>query len=42
MEEPMAPTLYVADDALVGHQWEKRDPWSCEGLMSQYKGMLRQ
>jgi hypothetical protein len=22
MEEPMAPATYVAEDSLVGHQWE--------------------
>ena len=29
---------YLAEDGLVGHQWEER-PLSCEGSMPQYKGM---
>jgi hypothetical protein len=24
MEIPMAPAAYVAEDVLVGHQWEER------------------
>ena len=32
----MALAAYVAEDGLVGHQWE---PWSCEGSMPQYRGM---
>jgi hypothetical protein len=24
MEGPMAPAIYVAEDSLVGHQWEER------------------
>jgi len=24
MEGPMAPATYVAEDGLVGHQWEER------------------
>jgi hypothetical protein len=24
MEEPMVPAIYVAEDGLFGHQWEKR------------------
>jgi hypothetical protein len=31
--------IYVAEDGLVGHQG-RRGPWSCEGSMSQYRGML--
>jgi hypothetical protein len=34
----MAPLAYVAKDGLVGHQWEERGPWSCEGPMPQYRG----
>jgi hypothetical protein len=34
MEGLMAPAPYVAEDGLVGHQWEER-PWSCEGSVSQ-------
>jgi hypothetical protein len=34
----MALAAYVAEDGLVGHQWEER-PWSCEGSMPQYRGM---
>ena len=34
----MAPAPYVAEDGLVGHQWEER-PWSCEGSTPQYRGM---
>jgi hypothetical protein len=34
----MAPAAYVAEDGLVGHQWEQR-PWSCEGSMPQCRGM---
>jgi len=34
----MAPAAYVAEDGLVGHQWEER-PWSCEGSMPQCRGM---
>jgi hypothetical protein len=30
----MAPAPYVAEDGLVGHQWEE-SPWSCEGSMPQ-------
>jgi hypothetical protein len=32
----MAPATYVAEDELVGHQWEER---SCEDSMPQYRGM---
>ena len=35
----MALAVYVAEDALVGHQWEER-PWSCEGFMSQVQWMI--
>jgi hypothetical protein len=24
MEQPIAPATYVAEDSLIGHQWEKR------------------
>ena len=34
----MALAAYVADDGLVGHQWEER-PLSCEGSMPQYRRM---
>jgi hypothetical protein len=34
----VALAAYVAEDGLVGHQWEER-PWSCEGSMLQYRGM---
>jgi hypothetical protein len=37
----MAPAVYVAEDGLVGHQWEERGPWSCEGSMPQCRGMPR-
>jgi hypothetical protein len=36
----MAPTAYVAEDGLVGHQWEwNRGPRFCEGCKPQCKGM---
>ena len=34
----MAPAAYVADDGLWDIN-ERRGPWSCEGLMPQYRGM---
>ena len=34
----MALAIFVAEDGLVGHQWEER-PLSCEGSMPQYRGM---
>jgi hypothetical protein len=34
----MALDAYVAEDGLVGHQWEER-PWSCENFMPHYRGM---
>jgi hypothetical protein len=34
----MAPDTYVAEDGLVGHNG-RRGSWSCEGLMSQCRGM---
>ena len=34
----MALVVYVAEDGLVGHQWEER-PLACEGSMPQYRGM---
>jgi hypothetical protein len=34
----MSPAAYVAEDGLVGHQWEER-PLSCEDSMPQYRGM---
>jgi hypothetical protein len=37
----MAPAAYVAEDGLVGHQWEE-GPWSFGGLMPQCRGMLGQ
>jgi hypothetical protein len=33
----MAPAAYVAEDGLVISG--RRDPWSCEGLMPQCRGM---
>ena len=33
-----APAAYVAEDGLVGHQWEER-PWSYEGSMPQCRGI---
>ena len=30
----MALAIFVAEDGLVGHQWEER-PWSCEGSRPQ-------
>ena len=38
MEGPMTPAAYVAEDDLVGING-RRGPWSCEGLMPQYRGM---
>jgi hypothetical protein len=35
----MALTAYVAEDDLVGYQWEEKGPWSFEGSISQYRGM---
>ena len=32
----MALGAYVAEDGLVGHQWEERP---CEGSLPQYRGM---
>jgi hypothetical protein len=29
---------YVAEDGLVGHQWEEK-PWSWEDHVPQYRGM---
>jgi hypothetical protein len=37
MVELVALAIFVAEDSLVCHQWE-RDPWFCEGSMSQYRG----
>ena len=34
--ELVALAIYVAEDGLVGHQWEEC-PWSCEGWMPQYR-----
>ena len=34
----MALATYVAEDGLASHQWEE-GPLSCEGSMSQYRGM---
>ena len=34
----MVLAAYVAEDGLVGHQWEER-PRSCESSMPQYRGM---
>jgi hypothetical protein len=34
----MAPAAYVAEDGLVGHQWEDR-PLVLGRLYSQYRGM---
>jgi len=30
--------VYIAEDGLVGHQWEERSR-SCEGPMPQYRGV---
>ena len=38
MEQSMAPDAYVAEDGLVGHQWEEM-PWSCQSSMPQCRGM---
>jgi hypothetical protein len=35
----MAPAAYVAEDGLVGHQWEER---TCESSMSQSRAMPEQ
>jgi hypothetical protein len=35
----MAPAAYVAEDGLVGHQWEER-PLVPVGSMPQCRGML--
>ena len=37
MEGPMVPAAYVAEDGLIGHQWEKR-PLVCEGSKPQCRG----
>ena len=37
MEGSTAPVAYEAEDGIIGHDWE--DPWSCEGLMPQCRGM---
>lgn len=37
----MASAAHVAEDGLVGHQWEEK-PWSCEGSMPQGRGMSGQ
>jgi hypothetical protein len=34
----MALAAYVAEDGLVGHQWEEK-PWSCEGSLPPCRGM---
>ena len=34
----MALAVYIAEDGLVGHQWEER-PSVCEGSMPQDRGM---
>jgi hypothetical protein len=39
-EGPMAPAIYVAEDSLVGHQWEER-PLGLRGLIPQCRGMSR-
>ena len=36
--ELVALAIYVAEDGLVGHQWEER-PLVYEGSMPQYRGM---
>ena len=38
----MAPAAYVAEDYLVGHQWEERCAWSLEGSMPQCREIPRQ
>jgi len=35
----MAPTAYLAEDGLIGHQW-KENPLVLPRLDSQFKGML--
>jgi hypothetical protein len=39
MEGLMALAAYVAEDGLIGHQWEEGLYWSCENSMPQYRGM---
>jgi hypothetical protein len=34
----MSPAAHGAEDGLVGYQWEESS-WSCEGSMSQCRGM---
>jgi hypothetical protein len=34
----MALAAYVAEDGLVGHQWEE-SPWYCKGSMPNYRGL---
>ena len=40
MDGPMAPAVYVAEDGLVGHQWEKRPfvLWSLDARVGEYQG----
>jgi hypothetical protein len=38
MVELVALAIFVAEDGLVGHQWEER-PLVLEGSMPQYRGM---
>ena len=35
----MSLAVYLAEDGLVGHQWEERPVKSCEGSMPQYRRM---
>jgi len=39
MDRPMAPAAHVAEDGLVGHQWEER-PLVLPRLGPQCRGML--
>jgi hypothetical protein len=38
MEGLVALAAYVAEDGLVGHQWEEK-PLVCESSIPQYRGM---
>ena len=42
MEGPMAPGMYVAEDGLVGHQWEERSlVIEAKGVMKGLRGLQR-
>jgi len=45
MRRPMTPAAYVAEDGLVGHQWDEKplvlpmlDPPQCKGMSGQGDG----